>query len=163
MGVEDQIRYELLQGATPTDLIKKGYSKSTAYKVQKSIQTFRKKLNPSQWEIRYIRFNKYGPYKPGEAVRMSFDLYNKSYTRNLYVKNIGIHIEWMEKDEIWSSRDIKDIVKPWTSKHVSMSFPIPEKTNPGESKISFFVEGEFIKEEMPVMTQVTHTPIVISN
>lgn len=164
MGAEDQIRYELLQGTDHKDLIKRGYKKSTVYKVRQTIHTITKHLSPPQWSIEYIRFDKpNGYYKSGEAVRISFDLKNKS-ERDLYVKNIGIQTEWMKKDDIIRIQEINDVVKSWPTKHVTISFPIPKEFNLKESKIWFIMEGEFLpKEDMPIMTRISPTSLLIDN
>jgi hypothetical protein len=143
LGIEDEIRYHLHQGISPKDLIEQyNYKKSTVYKVYESIKTYSEKVNPPQWEVENIHFNKHDiRYMPGEAVSVTFYFRNKAKS-DLYLISVGIQTEWMVKQGIWYSNQLKVLLRPNEARFVSISFPIPDDTALGEYELLFGVEGQ---------------------
>lgn len=145
MGIEDDIRYHLLQGATPKTVIEQHhYRKSTVYKVAETIRTFSSNTIPPLWRIGNIRFNKNDSrYMPGEAVRVDFYLTNEA-SKDLYLQKIGIQTEWMINQGIWYSNSVNSIIKPRDWKYFSISFPVPPEIPLGEYELLFGVEGQYL-------------------
>lgn len=164
MGIEDDIRYELHQGTDLKDLIdNRGYKKSTVYKVLESIKTHSNNVNPPDWSIESIQFNKYDKrYMPGNAVRITFVFRNQSQ-RDLYVYNIGIQPEWLTDEKKWFSQPLKELLKPRQTKYITISFPIPPDTRLGEYELLFGVEGQFlpVQENAGSLTTTWSTPIIL--
>lgn len=164
MGIEDEIRSYLHQGFTPKQLIENyDYKKSTVYKVAETIQTFSDNVNLPEWSILNIQFNKpHERYMPGEAARVNFTFQNQS-NRDLYVINIGVQTEWMIKEGMWYSQQVKGLVKPNQSRYISISFPIPRDIGLGEYELLFGVEAQYLPVtgyENQVTTDWSH-PLIL--
>ncbi len=164
MGIEDEIRNYLHQGLTPKQVIENhNFKKSTVYKVAETIQTFSDNVNPPEWSILNIRFNKPNDrYMPGEAVQVNFTFQNQS-NRDLYVINIGIQTEWMIKESKWYSQQVKALIKPNQSRFISISFPIPRNIGLGEYELHFGVEAQYLPAtgyENQITTDWSH-PLIL--
>jgi len=156
MGIEEEIRKQLLGGYTPQELIKKGYSKSTVYKVYSSIihLTYTADINKSGWEITNIRFDRERPrYLPGDMISLSFNFHNLSNS-DIYLHRIGLTAEWL-RDE-WYVMDVGGLVKSGQERPFSLRIQVPEDIPLGEYELMFGVEKQYLpatgyqSENLPV-------------
>jgi len=144
MGVEQEIRKQLLQGWTPQELIQKGYPKSTVYKVYNSIKQhiYTTDINKSGWEITNIRFNREGArYLPRDTVSLSFNFHNLSNS-DIYLHRIGLHTEWLP--DKWQVIDVGDLVKPGQERPFQLAIQVPGDITLGEYELRIGVEKQYL-------------------
>jgi len=145
MGVEEEIRKQLLQGYTPRQLIQKGYQKSTVYKVYNSIKQhiYTTDINKPGWQITNIRFNREGArYLPGDIVSLSFSFHNLS-NNDIYLYRIGLNAEWLPSGK-WQVIDVRDLVKSGQERPFSLTIQVPKDITYGEYELRFGVEKQYL-------------------
>jgi hypothetical protein len=145
MGVEEEIRKQLLQGYTPRQLIQKGYQKSTVYKVYNSIKQhiYTADINKPGWQITNIRFNREGArYLPGDIVSLSFNFHNLS-NNDIYLHRIGLNAEWLPPDK-WQVIDVRDLVKSGQERPFSLTIQVPKDITLGEYELRLGVEKQYL-------------------
>lgn len=140
MGVEDEILRLLSQGASPLEVIGKGYKKSTVYKVYTQLQHNPTSTQRGAWYIEGIRLSK-ERYLPSETISVSCRLRNFT-NHDLYVSKFGIQAEWMHHE--WYPQEVRALIKPNNSRSFTLTVPIPNNLALGEYTYSFGVEGQFL-------------------
>ena len=140
LGKEDEIRKYLLQGYTPQQIVNMGYSKSTVYKVHKSVKSYLTPVTKPDWVV-YITPAE--PRRlPGKSISMKFKFENNS-DRDLYLYRVGVSTEWMGSDE-WLAQDVRDLIKPGRSRLFSLVLSVPPDTALGEYELRFGIEGQYL-------------------
>lgn len=156
MTKEQDILSLFQQGYSPKDIIGKGFSKSTVYRVYEQFKVITGNINKPIWLIENITYNKWGEarYLPGENVSMNFSFKNVA-ERDFYLINIGVQTEWMAGQNIWYSQKVNEVVKPGQSRYFNFVFQIPRELPLGEYTLMFGVEGQYLPVQTFQEQQVT--------
>lgn len=78
---------------------------------------------------------------PGDSIMVWGNLKNNTPV-DFYIFYAGLQPEWM-KDQ-WYSQEVRDLLKPNSSKQMSFTIPIPSDISLGEYTYNFAVEGQFL-------------------
>jgi len=139
-STEEEIARLLHQGLSPIDVIRQGYKKSTVYKVYSKRSRDPSSTHKGNWFFENVRSSK-ERYLPGDVITVWGSLKNNT-PYDFYVAKVGIQPEWM-KDQ-WYSQDVRDLLKPNSSKQISFTLPIPSDLPLGEYTYTFGIEGPFL-------------------
>lgn len=143
MGIQDEISKYLQDGLTPQQIIKKGYNRSTVYKMYKNLQTYITQINKPDWYVTNISYNKLNKrWLPGKKISVSFYFENTS-GKDIYLNRMGIWIEWLKSDE-WYVQEVKALVKTGQKRFFTFLITIPEDVALGEYELRFGIEGQYL-------------------
>jgi len=164
MAIQEEISRYLQEGYTPQQIINKGYSKSTVYKVYDTFKTYVTQIGKPDWSITDIRYNNPNKrYLPRENISISFNFENTS-GRDVYINKMGIGVEWL-KPETWHAYDVKDLVKSGQRRFFSFLIPIPDDISLGEYELRFGIEAQYLPvigyQNNSLQTQWTTYPEII--
>ena len=128
MATEDDIKNKLIHGRTVEQLItREGYKKSTVYKVRKMLLSDKVPAPQNAFFIEDIKFNGQLPElfrgEPRGRVNVTGMVRNVGLV-DLYVTQLGVIPEWLEKENMWYSNDETFLLKPNQSKNLAFSIEV---------------------------------------
>lgn len=163
MAIEDDIRNKLIHGAMVEQLIRDGYKKSTVYKVRKMLLFDKVPAPQNDFSIENIKFN--GQYSelfrddPRGRVIVTGTLRNIGLM-DLYVTQLGVMPEWLEKKNMWYSKDETFLLKPNQSKNFAFSIGV-DGIDYGEYTIKFGVTGQWLTRPSRTTNQLAPSVNII--
>ncbi len=147
MATEDDIRNKLMHGAPVEQLINsEGYKKSTVYKVRKMLLSDKVPAPQNAFFIENIKFN--GQFSelfrgdPRGRVNVTGTVRNVGLV-DLYVTQVGVMPEWLEKENTWDSNDETFLLKPNQTRNFAFSIEV-DSIDYGEYTIKFGVTGQWL-------------------
>lgn len=147
MTTEDEIRQKLISGYTVDALLNEHYRKSTIYKVKKLLKTTDRPIG--QWAFKIydvmlngIPYTSSPRFDPKGRIEVQGNLKNTSYY-DLYVSEVGIMPEWLERDEKWYSKKESFLLKPNQSRSFAFTLYVDD-LNFGEYLLKFGIVGQWL-------------------
>ena len=152
MGVEDEIRSLLAIGHSAQDVIKKGYRRSTVYKVHSSMTPDLAPVSPPAWWVDW-QPDKHR-YLPGEVASFGYSIKNTSGL-DLYVYRSGIKPEWL--DGSWYVHETRFLLRPGETRKQAIALPVRSDLALGEYETRWGLEAQFVGPGAPMSTVMTQT------
>lgn len=160
MTTEDDIRNKLMKGATVEQLINgENYKKSTVYKVRKMLLSDKVPAPQNDFFIEDIKFNGQFPEQfrgdPRGRLNVTGTVRNVGLV-DLYVTQLGIMPEWLEKENMWYSNDETFLLKPNQIKNFAFAIEV-EGIDYGEYAIKFGITGQWLTRGPQTASQYSPT------
>lgn len=129
MTIEDEIAKLLMDGKSPTEVIKGGYSKSTVYQVYNKIKEMTPQLPVKEWNwLASATFDK-TRYLPEGSGYVDLKLKNTGVT-DLFVSQAGVQFDW--QSDKWLSTALKLFLSPGEEKSLTrIYFAVPSNISLG--------------------------------
>lgn len=147
MGIEDEIKRRMAQGATPSELIDEGYAKSTVYKVNRQLQRT-EVVEAGGLVISDIYVNNFQPsldgarVQPGDTAVIEYRVKNDSQA-DFYYRQFGGRPSWMDPKE-WYAVQESNLLQPGDTERFEINFPIPENLQLGNYPVDLGIDGAFM-------------------
>lgn len=147
MATEDDIKNKLMHGTPVEQLItNEGYKKSTVYKVRKMLLSDKVPAPRNTFFVDDIKFNGQPPElfrcDPRGSVNVTGTVKNVGFV-DLYVTQLGVMPEWLEKENMWYSDDESFLLKPNQTKSLAFAIKV-DSIDYGEYTIKFGVTGQWL-------------------
>lgn len=125
--IEEEIRRLLRAGHRPSELIRRGFKRSTVYKVYKQLMAFQTQPLTHVDTPIVVSVTEVVPDRllPGAYLRVVFRVSSRAAT-DIYLVRVGVQPEWLEKKEEWVAREVRDLLRPYETRTFSVDIAVPE-------------------------------------